>query len=71
MTVYEASRVIKTHLKQIIPDSTVQTSGVIGLCKGEILKFKSVQQAIHLNGGNGYIFEYLYRNGEIELTPVD
>lgn len=55
-------------MKQIDRTTTVQKTGVVAIKDDDILVFRSVSQAT-LIASDGYVFSYIYRNGDIEITP--
>lgn len=71
MDVFQAAETVRKHLLTSLSNSTTQQSSGIVAIKGEvILHFGSEHEAIALVSGSGYIFKYLYRNGQVEITPV-
>lgn len=71
MDIFEATKAVRQHIiNSINPETLVQKTGVIAYGKGEFLHFKSENEAINLTGGNGYVFSYIYRNGQVELKPL-
>jgi hypothetical protein len=70
MTVYEAAQEVRKHFATSVSSNTVHTTAILGICKGEILKFESRNQAELLNGNNGYLFECRYDHGHIEVKPI-
>lgn len=70
MNVYEATKEVRKFILNSVDENIVQTNGVVGYYQGEIIKFRSKQEASILDGGNGYLFEYIYRNGQVEITPI-
>ena len=68
-SIFEASKKVKSFImKQIDRTTTVQTTGVVAIKDDDILVFRSVSQAT-LIASDGYVFSYIYRNGDIEITP--
>lgn len=70
MNIYEAAKEVKSFVLTSVNENIVQTSGILGYCNGEIVKFRDAQEAVILNNGQGHLFEYLYRNGQVELKPI-
>jgi len=71
MDVFEAAKKVEEHiLASINSTTTVQTSGTVAIKGGNILHFKSENEAINLVAGSGWVFKYLYRNGQVEITPI-
>ena len=71
MNVYEAAKIAEKFVIDNTPATTVQTTGVLGIKNEHVLKFASEAAAIRLNGGNGYVFKYTYREGNVTITPVE
>jgi len=72
MDIFQATKVVRQQiLSSINVETTVQKTGVVAYGSGELLHFKTEAQAINATGGSGYIFSYIYRGGQVELTPVN
>ena len=70
-TIFDATKAVRHHILQSInAETTVQKNGIVAYGQGEFLHFKSEVEAVNQCGGNGWIFSYLYRNGQVELKPV-
>lgn len=69
MDIFEAAKKVQDHVLASVNENTIQTNGVVAIKGNMILHFRSESDALHLNGGVGYVFTYLYRNGQVELTP--
>ena len=68
-SVFEASKKVKSFILGSIDEtSTVQKTGVVAIKGDDILVFNSVSQACN-SASDGYVFSYIYRNGNIELKP--
>ena len=72
MDIFQAAKEVKQHiLDSIDANTTVQKGGVVAIGGHEqFLHFKSEDAAIRLCQGDGWIFSYIYRNGEVELKPI-
>ena len=69
MDIFEAAKKVQDHVLTSINETTIQTNGVVAIKGNIILHFNSETEALVLNGGVGYVFKYLYRNGQVEVTP--
>lgn len=68
MNVYQASEVAQEWVKNNIQENATNATGVIGIFNGRVLKFNSIAQANKL-GMDGFIFSYVYRDGEVTVNP--
>jgi hypothetical protein len=69
--VFQNATIARNAIKATINSETVvQTAGAVAVFNGEVLFFRSKEEAIRINEGCGNVFSYIYRYGQIELTPV-
>ena len=69
--IYEVAGLVEDHIrKNLISENDVQRTGVIGYDVGRFLEFESKTQAIN-NGSSGFLFTWIFRNGNVALKPLN
>lgn len=68
-SIFEAGKKAKTFiLASINKTTTVQKTGIVAIKGDDIITFRDVGQAV-INAPDGYVFSYIYRNEQVEITP--
>jgi len=68
-SIFKAAEIVKSYLLASIDKTTiVQKTGFVSIKDDSILFFDSIAQARDL-ANDGWIFSFIYRNGNIEIKP--